>query len=1720
MSFFNNHVHSEYSNIRLLDAIGKGKKIIDTAVEQGLLGIAFTDHENLSIHPEINEYAKEIREKYPNFVIGLGDEIYLVDERKSGIKYYHFILIAKNERGHRALNEISSLAWFNMYSDRGMERVPITKDELSEIVNRFPGTLIATTACLGSEISQEILALTKAEKEGNENEIYEHKLNIHNFISYCKNLFKDDFYLECQPAQSKEQVIVNKRFLSIAEAYDLKITVATDAHYIDKNDRWVHKSYLNSKGGERETDSFYEYTYMQSPDEVVENLSPSYDKDMIENIFQTSSEIAQKIEFYDLSHKQSITEIPVKNYPKIKGALAEYKQLSSMYNSDNIQKRYWVNQCVDKLKEKGLYNEKYLARLEEEAETKEIISEKLETNMFAYPITLQHYIDLFWDCGSIVGAGRGSSCSGLNHYLLGVTQLDPIKHNLPWFRYMNRERVEIGDIDLDLAPSKRPLIIKKIREERKQYFNEDVPEWAKENLGCVLVATFGTETAKSAILTACFKKGTKVDTLEGEKNIEEVQSGDLVKTLDGYEKVICPTIFKGTPNIFVKTKNYINKGFYCTPDHEILTIKSYRRTEGKNITSKMKELFPELKEKSSLDKTYDLFARNFREVSPSWTQAQNITKEDYGLTLIDNEVIDTPYIFWKNDFHQKFGIGISEKIEISNDFCELIGIWIAEGSINKRHNQISFTIHQKEEKLQKRIIELMWKIFQLDNVCITTRMDSKALTISYSSSQLAQFFFELFDNKGEWKEKRADNTYHYLTQWDKRVPRKLMKIDPQKQLQIIKGWFLGDGYAYNGEKRSRSSKWTTVSKNLARDMIEIFHRNYINPSVDIDERSLTRTDRCDCFNISLYGEYATILYNLKYNSDNFNEPLIFPIEIRRKDDIPVVYNNKLYMKNKLEMFQIENVKEEKVYCLKMPNSNFSVNNTIVHNCRGYRSEECPDGIDVDEAQYISSLVPQERGFLWNLHDVVYGNPDKDRKPIAAFVREVNLYPGLLDIMLSIEGIRNKRSSHASGVILFEGDPFEHCAFMRTPKGELITQYDLHRAEMLGMTKYDFLVTEIQDKLGKTIELLQKDNVIDSNLSLREAYNKYFEPESLPINESKYWDAICNQKVLNLFQFDSLEGSKGIAKIQPRTIEELSDTNGLIRLMGDGEERPIEKYARQKKDISLWYAEMDRYGLTKEEQKYLEPYFKQSYGVPPSQEQMMLMLMDEHLCGFSLKDANKARKIVGKKKMSEIPALHQKILESAQREVVGKYIWERGVGPQVGYSFSCIHALAYSFIGFQTAFAATYWDSIYWNTACLIVNSGGTDPEKGGSTDYAKTAKAIGDITSEGIKVSLIDINSSQYDFIPDVKNNQILYGLKGLNKVGDDVIKNIIANRPYGSVKDFIEKVKPNKTVMISLIRSGAFDKMENRMKLMGWYIWNTCDKKNRLTLQNMRKLILEDLVPSSLSHERAVFEFNRYLKAVCKFDTENYKLDERALSFIENNYLDLFSIVNYDKILNIKQWDKIYQKEMDGLRNWLKEDGEEVLFRLNEKIFKDNWNKYVKRPNYSSWEMESMCFYFHEHELKNINNSKYGLRDYESLSREPIVAKTFEKGGRTIRMYSLCKIIGTVIAKDKNKSVVYLLTRNGTVVPIKFRKDYFTMFDRQISQLKADGKKKVVEKSWFQRGSMIVVNGMRQEDSFVAKKYASQGGHTLYRVSEIDDFGNIMITSERARGIEEEGDE
>lgn len=1316
-TYFNPHNHTHYSNIRLLDAIIRPENLIDKAIELGLSGLAITEHECLSSHVIALKYAEQIREDNPDFKLALGNEIYLTDTRDKGQKYYHFILIAKDELGHRAIRELSSTAWFYSYYDRGkMERVPTLKNELESIVNKYKSHLIATSACLGGELSSNALLMAQAEavKDYKNAKIYKDNISI--FIKYCLDLFEDDFYIECAPSKSEEQVLTNKKLKEIAEEYNIKMVVGTDSHFLRPEDRPIHKAYLTSKEGEREVDAFYEYAYLMSGDEICDILSNSFELNFSEQLLKNSMEIYDKIENYSLFHKQSIPRVDVKDYPKptISIGLEDYPILNSMQFSDDIQNRYWVNQCLEKLDELDKYNNEYLSELEEEARVKSIISEKLETNMFQYPNTLQHYIDLIWECGSMVGAGRGSSCAALNHYLMGITQLDPIEWDLPFFRYLNDERIELGDIDIDICPSKRPLVLEKIKEERGKMFVEDTQQWAKNNLGCTLVATFGTEKTKAAIQTAC---------------------------------------------------------------------------------------------------------------------------------------------------------------------------------------------------------------------------------------------------------------------------------------------------------------------------------------------------------------------------------------------------------------------------------------------RGYRSKDYPEGIDIDEALYLSSLIPEERGFLWSIKEVVYGDKDKGRRPVKTFIKEVNKYPGLLDIIVNIEGLINHRGSHASGVILFEDDPFEHSAFMKTPAGDITTQFDLHDAEYMGLTKYDFLVTDVQDKLVQTINLLQENGELPKEWSLRQIYDKYFHPNVLPLEDEKIWKALQEVSVINTFQFDSLEGAKTAKQIKPSNILEMSAANGLMRLMGEGdEERPIDRYCRYKNDLSLWYKEMDRWGLSKEEQKTLEPYFKSDYGTPPSQEQLMKMLMDENICNFTLAEANAARKIVGKKQMDKIPQLHEKVLSQAKSEALGRYVWKHGAGPQMGYSFSLIHALAYSFIGVQTLYIATNWNPIYWDTACLIINSGSLvdnseeelvdiyEPEgddlangitfkdlpdrsakmrKTASTDYGKMAKALGDIIGAGIKVGLVDINKSDFGFKPDVENNQILFGMKALLNVSDDSVRTIIDNRPYISPKDFLQKTKIKKQAMISLIKSGAFDNMMDRKECMVWYIWETCDKKKRLTLQNLPGLIRNDLLPEDTEDKiiaRRVYEFNRYLKANCKQGTEWYLLDERAINFIQEMGYD--ELITNDLTISQKAWDKKYQSWMDVFRNWIASDKEGILNNLNEKIFLTDWEKYAK-GSYSAWEMETMCFYYHEHELEHMNKARYGFVDFFKLPEKPIVEREFEKNGKIIKLFKLNKIAGTCIAKNKTKGTVTLLTTTG-VVNVKFRKEYFSLFDKQISEKQFDGTKKIKERSWFNRGNMIIVMGIRQGDDFIVKKYSSSSGHQLYKINEITDDGELILQSER----------
>lgn len=215
--------------------------------------------------------------------------------------------------------------------------------------------------------------------------------------------------------------------------------------------------------------------------------------------------------------------------------------------------------------------------------------------------------------------------------------------------------------------------------------------------------------------------------------------------------------------------------------------------------------------------------------------------------------------------------------------------------------------------------------------------------------------------------------------------------------------------------------------------------------------------------------------------------------------------------------------------------------------------------------------------------------------------------------------------------------------------------------------------------------------------------------------------------------------------------------------------------------------------------------------------------------------------------------------------------------------------------------ATNYPSVFWNCACLIVNAGGTDllesddedfddetEIKNKSVNYGKISMAIGETKTKGINILPPDINISGLIFEPSYKENAIYYGMKGINKIGTALVYEIFKNRPYTSIEDFLEKVKLNKTQMISLLKTGAFDNLypdKSREEILNGYFEMISDKKKRITLQNMKMLIEKDLIPKELDFERRLYNFNQYVK---NFKVKTfYKLDKKALKFYLDNYDD-----------------------------------------------------------------------------------------------------------------------------------------------------------------------------------------------------------------------------------------
>lgn len=799
------------------------------------------------------------------------------------------------------------------------------------------------------------------------------------------------------------------------------------------------------------------------------------------------------------------------------------------------------------------------------------------------------------------------------------------------------------------------------------------------------------------------------------------------------------------------------------------------------------------------------------------------------------------------------------------------------------------------------------------------------------------------------------------------------------------------------------------------------------------------------------------------------------------------------------------------------------------------------GIPDDEIGYLKSLVPAKRGMIYSLDDCLYGNPKKDRDKVPEFIAQIDKYPNLLKIAKAFEGMKISAGVHAGALNILKDDFTETGAFMVAPSGAVTSQYNLHAAEYCGDLKLDLLSIDALECIRSCLDLLLDDGLIKWQGSLRATYDKYIGWDNLDFTTKEMWDLLPT--MLNCFQFDSPVGKKALKQIGVNNLDELTLANGLMRLTMPSGEQPMEKYIRYRNDINEWYKDMTDYGLTDEEQAVFKRLLGRYCGMCISQETMMVCLMDKEVCGFSLKMADRARKAVAKKSAEALAETEKNLYEYGEKCGRSKkfldYLWNVQIEMSKSYAFAACHSREYGTECLQELNLYYYYPKAYWNTAVITTQSQSDDERENASAaiDYGKIAQSIYKAWNNGIKVSSPDINEAKQSFAVAHDKKTIFYGLVAISGINSDISAQIITNRPYTSFADFYTRnTYPGSLVTASkikqLVKAGCFDCFDpNRISVMKEYI---CLSTPLITSNNGQNL--PAIIASKVSIPRNLSAPYRWLKYVCskqflygnhpQYKTKKlYWLDNRALKYFNANLASsLTESVDYwqedDRTIVVdKSLEKLLKPSMDALMQYI--NTPDFLDSYNSTRRKQAYMDFIDGiENVNLWSFDSCSFFSRDHVLAHVDYKAYNLSNYKELPEEPqFVERSFR--GRSWKQYELSAICGIVLSRTDAHHVVTILTPENEVVNVKFNQGTFAWYKQQFSEVDNKGKKTVLDKSWFNRGTMIIVSGYRRGDEFVAKKYKnSVYQHQVALIESIDENNNLTIRSERYGRDEESTNE
>lgn len=338
---------------------------------------------------------------------------------------------------------------------------------------------------------------------------------------------------------------------------------------------------------------------------------------------------------------------------------------------------------------------------------------------------------------------------------------------------------------------------------------------------------------------------------------------------------------------------------------------------------------------------------------------------------------------------------------------------------------------------------------------------------------------------------------------------------------------------------------------------------------------------------------------------------------------------------------------------------------------------------------------------------------------------------------------------------------------------------------------------------------------------------------------------------------------------------------------------------------------------------------------------------------------------------------------------------------------------------------------------------------------------------------------------------------------------------------------------MIILIKAGCFNELDssNREETMKKFLHrNVYTPSEKLTMQQFGSVVDYGLVPKELTHLIRVRNFKAYalhesffLKNVIedkKIPKKGYHdrlfcLDSVGTEFLLQYFSKCIvgtnekgAVISEKKFL--KEWEEIIQPLKDYFSD------PETIKKYNQVKEKEVFESYASGTK-ERWDMESLSYYPERHELWNLNEDKYGIVDFNTLPTEPEIydysTRTIKGEVKHIPKYQIVRLAGTVLDSDNNKHVVTLLTNHG-VVSCKYNKGHYVYYNKRLSEpIPGTDKKKVIEESWFKRGSKIIVSGFRRDDQFVVSRYKDTVYlHTTNKIKDVYPSGDLLVQTERTR--------